>query len=126
MPSRKHPALSNRRTATHSYFHDIRAAKEATIRHGPVRGDDSGSGEIGHYAAATKAVADRPQLRFKQRPRVISMVICYSCVRRLSPLLARTRGVCGLAGADFCVLIPRRAEHCPPGRLKERNDDNNV
>lgn len=41
--------------ATHSYFHDIRAAKEATIRHGPVRGDDSGSGEIGHCAAATKA-----------------------------------------------------------------------
>lgn len=47
------------RASTHSYFHDIRAAKEATIRHGPVRGDDSGSGEIGHCTAATKAAADR-------------------------------------------------------------------
>lgn len=57
------------RPRIHSYFHDIRAAKEATICHGPVRGDDSGSGEIGHYAAATKAAADRPQLRLSSVPR---------------------------------------------------------
>lgn len=54
------------RPRIHSYFHDIRVAKEATIRHGPVRGDDSGSSEIGHYIAATKDAADRPQLRLSR------------------------------------------------------------
>jgi len=67
--------------ATHSYFHDIRAAKEATIRHGPVRGDDSGSGEIGHYAA-NEGRCGSTAVTVKQRPRVISIVICYSSVRR--------------------------------------------
>lgn len=63
--SRRPGTLSriSERPRIHSYFHDIRAAKEATIRHGPVRGDDSGSGKIGHYVAATKDAADRLQLR---------------------------------------------------------------
>lgn len=95
------------RPRIHSYFHDIRAAKEATICHGPVSGDDSGSGEIGHYAAATKAAADRPQLRLSSVPSVISMVICYFSVRdaeTLYPSFARLPGVSAVSPPRISAL----------------------